>query len=748
MADSLAHLLYTKAKDQLSDADGPFSKIVRPSDLFHAFMKSNIEYKGLMCSGYSNQGWAAELTLQIDFGEWLFPCATASVKAGGGGAHTRYLLMVIARMPRTLGKYRTDHPIALQCLLGSQNKWKVSLGAEVGFKTPALPKTNFLECVSLTCEAKATAQANVSYEGFRLLVRDPNPRFYASINDQALQRDFSGLIGPGKKSDIKEEVETFFKSNKELTHLLPEKGWWKRVRGAGIKTDDLRTALAQAKTSVLTARFSQKQRQEMLNAISFLDLKLTERKTHSGSLSLESRKSDALASLLESSRASMPKEIMPFDSESSIAAIAENMMAESSALCFLDMWCHNPAADASVGISAEISASIGPHVGDESGNLAPLVDAALGKPEGPEDPNAEKKVKQLKLAEVGVADELRAGISGSYKRTSYRYQTFSRPEGWDPPLVYTQDTVITYSQVLLKLTGKIELKRSVLGHDVGPESETLKELGDLTLAKKQLSNKSAFQGMSYSSAMVYWRYPIRPYAETEVFAEVGSGYAYGQTVVVETLLGHTRRFTANGRKKGVWQTPPKEANDYLTSVARALRVSVNDLVECLLDANGALKAVPFGDKPADGRPVLIEAAFAVPAPGGAPFRAKLEKPSRDKPARLAGDSLTTKSFRRTMIELGDNAKEHDGAHPNLQAIRIRRRIADVMDESATKFKLGFKIGDTQAGIELKKIDEAGSEGIVDVYTRWFYPYEGYNQGGTYATLGHEAGIPPVALLHQ
>ena len=55
------------------------------------------------------------------------------------------------------------------------------------------------------------------------------------------------------------------------------------------------------------------------------------------------------------------------------------------------------------------------------------------------------------------------------------------------------------------------------------------------------------------------------------------------------------------------------------------------------------------------------------------------------------------------------------------------------------------------------MDQAGSEGIADLYTFWVPPYHGYNHfnpdGGADLAkavrfLGFDAAVPPVALLHQ
>ena len=112
------------------------------------------------------------------------------------------------------------------------------------------------------------------------------------------------------------------------------------------------------------------------------------------------------------------------------------------------------------------------------------------------------------------------------------------------------------------------------------------------------------------------------------------------------------------------------------------------------------------------------------------------KTLRGKPTNQIDD------FRDAMIKAQENNHEW-----NLEAIRLRYRIADTAVRDEVKFKLGFKVLGTGAGIALHEVDRAGSEGIVDLTTVWFNGLARYNAIGQ-SQNGYEFAVPPVALLSQ
>jgi hypothetical protein len=112
----------------------------------------------------------------------------------------------------------------------------------------------------------------------------------------------------------------------------------------------------------------------------------------------------------------------------------------------------------------------------------------------------------------------------------------------------------------------------------------------------------------------------------------------------------------------------------------------------------------------------------------------------------------------------------DKTYPNpntpkiqLNAIRMRYRIQDLNERKEKPlFKLGFKILGNGAGIQLNKIEDAGSEGIIDLHVEWFSQEtrprstalrseselkETHNSESKFDETRHyEQGVPPVALF--
>lgn len=732
-------------------------EVISQDSLFDAFMKSNIDYKGQLCSAYSEHGYGLKADVGVDFGAVMCPGSTVSLSASASGERTRYFLLVVGRQPRSLERLVTHSPICLLCLDGASTKVKLSLGAEVGFKTPKVPGINLPECASFTLEASATASAEVAYTGTRLFLRDPAPRFYPSWDDNWLKADFSALIGPGGKREIKDDMLGFFDQDPHLKRFKPEKGLFTKALGGHQSTKSLEKGLRAALAFIETpgAYPDAVKRVKIANKISYLLAEMQAYKSYDASFFLGNRKT-----LTETEIAAQVKAF------GTHGVTAEDLMRRNSKLCFLDLWSHSPEANASVQAKATASFSVG--VGDtvlvdaeseESEESDTTESSESATSEDEEDPEPLAKIDWGAKVSVGGSAEAKVGIEGSYKHTAYRYQTFVRDDK-DPThlLIATQDTIITYKQIqgAASLTAQLEAKAELLGRSRSKEIPLLGRKKDPKEEPGLKKEKVFYNAMSYVSGIVYWSPPpwtVGRAGPIDIKAETGSGYSFGQSAVARVLVDHYAAYTQNGQRRGRFLNPDRAAAAYLRTLAASLRVSVDDLLVFLGSCRDTLVALysrPDGD---EGQAVLIEASYAAPSPGQT-LMVKGEIPDGD-PAkvRLLTDG-TRGSFRRAMIEAGNGGKNPTAApHPNLQALRLRVRRADTTDNTAVKFKLGFGFSGNTAGIELSGVDRAGSEGIADLATYWFPPYHSYNKGsdataGVARFMGHEAGVPAVALLHQ
>ena len=191
-------------------------------------------------------------------------------------------------------------------------------------------------------------------------------------------------------------------------------------------------------------------------------------------------------------------------------------------------------------------------------------------------------------------------------------------------------------------------------------------------------------------------------------------------------------------------------NKYNSLLAANLHVSVDDLK--LFFENDEMKdwMLNVADLMAMGKTVLLESTFSL-------NNDEIKLVSTMVPTRTKrtgrSDSIGT---RQALIELkpdtGENMLEifeKNETRRKLESIRMRWRIQDMADSSKNLFKLGISVLNQGGNITLKRIDEAGSEGIVDLCTVFFgdlkeVPKESldYSRDRSNAL---ESAVPPTVL---
>ncbi len=168
-----------------------------------------------------------------------------------------------------------------------------------------------------------------------------------------------------------------------------------------------------------------------------------------------------------------------------------------------------------------------------------------------------------------------------------------------------------------------------------------------------------------------------------------------------------------------------DAEEYFTNVAASLELTLANLIDFftslseqgnmlhdLVQANGV-------------ETILLEASFRI-----------------DNATISLRDTKSKKDGR--MIILAPDTAKHLLEHKNrtLEAIRMRYRIQDEYRGDSTLFPLGFKIAGQGLRIALKKINRAGSEGIIDLITVWMDPNLGEGSSA------YEKAVPQVTLFCQ
>jgi hypothetical protein len=102
---------------------------------------------------------------------------------------------------------------------------------------------------------------------------------------------------------------------------------------------------------------------------------------------------------------------------------------------------------------------------------------------------------------------------------------------------------------------------------------------------------------------------------------------------------------------------------------------------------------------------------------------------------------------KNMLDKFNGLGKHE-QYKRLNAIRLRFRIQDMHNDEKTLFKLGFKILGTGAKIELKGLEQAGSEGIVDLHTAWFDKEGAIIENKFQGVQEYDTGVPQVTLFSQ
>jgi hypothetical protein len=81
----------------------------------------------------------------------------------------------------------------------------------------------------------------------------------------------------------------------------------------------------------------------------------------------------------------------------------------------------------------------------------------------------------------------------------------------------------------------------------------------------------------------------------------------------------------------------------------------------------------------------------------------------------------------------------------LNVIRMRKRIKDSTSDEKKVFKCGIpKVLGNSASVEVIKVVEEGSEGILDIVTKWY----GTNSSTWKGDEAYNEGVPAVALFSQ
>ena len=331
-------------------------------------------------------------------------------------------------------------------------------------------------------------------------------------------------------------------------------------------------------------------------------------------------------------------------------------------------------------------------------------------------------------------------ISGSYKSAGMRYQSVFPVDGDKSYIVMTQDSKVVYKQVKfvgLSITGGVSasvLGNEIAGKEIGGEDEEI-EYGAAEL----------INSMTYTASCVFWHispntdtnpktkanknmmFPVQHLNPSAHKALPGSGISFGGSFEIVNL----RQF--------YYTETPKSFEAYFAVVAASLNVSTQDLTAFFTDLQYSL----LSDIEDGGvQSVLLEASFVIDAPA-----INLIVTKREKETKYFGKNTPAMELIELSTETAADFIALPNAQRTLQAIRLRYRMQDKRNNDKD-FTLGnFKVAGNSVGITLKRVDQAGSEGIVDLYTKWFTPGINAHFDPT-IPYNDEKSVPPVTLFCQ
>ena len=206
---------------QRARGEGSF---VLPLDLFDAFNTADMDVNGATCSGYSDSGLSVKVQAIADLTALtVFPCpgVTCEVNASLGGSRCPRLMLILRRMPRSMGP-------SLGFFQYEGVRWDIAAGAGVEFaigppdfisdqlkievgegKEAAEGEESDEGPEEIALELEASASANLKFGGQYFSAIAATPEFYERCRDGQLQRQFDALMPEWHRDEVKEQAVEF-----------------------------------------------------------------------------------------------------------------------------------------------------------------------------------------------------------------------------------------------------------------------------------------------------------------------------------------------------------------------------------------------------------------------------------------------------------------------------------------------------------------------------------------------------------
>jgi hypothetical protein len=293
--------------------------------------------------------------------------------------------------------------------------------------------------------------------------------------------------------------------------------------------------------------------------------------------------------------------------------------------------------------------------------------------------DAELKAKAVLNKTVGAEVKPQAKgpkIQRTWKWSGYRLQTIGANG-----VVMTQDAELTYKKLSTQI---LQLETEVKGTLTTQNAYSSKSFKDMFGLKKKtdkyVPKSMQVNTLSYRAGVLFWHH-----SDVSARLLAGSGYQIGQSVSLPSLVALFDGSLDEDR----W-------TEFIVNLASSLKVEPDQMGEFLTDSSDIIASLALDPK-AKPSALLIEANFH-PGDANLNWFPKSEA-ERDQPPPFLD------TFAQSAL--------------TLESIRLRYRMSDASSKDSTVFKLGVNPGLVEAYIQLDRIEQYGSEGIVDLQVTSF-----------------------------
>lgn len=695
-------------------------------DTFAEFIKVQQPQKGSAAISYGVVGQEVKISASYDFGDMLLPGILSLTVGGDVSARLSKVSLFILHqhMPRVayeslytqspppqqvvrrdeVVRWRTEQPTVFLLMSGYSAKATVTLAVEAsvgyGYEPPepvnyAAELTNTELPLSLSLGANASAAYTFDF----MRARDRSPAYYCCSQDAQLRNDFerlSILIGQDKlKQDVRDwlaGVDGIYNINDKVGQLLKS-------------GNPSATALANDYITVQYNKYNVPSRKEnFIKVAKGICTQISDRSKFDPSrlvmaaydkgqkLAAATHSADDYIARLDQIGRLLPDSayILGYGTLNRLnPSIIENIAQATRLIRIqanryqqqLALYKQQPATGA-VDLSQLKAGGISWPIGSPISYLSYLKIASHSG-----------EVGAGMAAGVGPLTA-GAGISGSIKRSSYRYQ--SAAVNSNGVIVHTQDVVISYRQATVAVSAEAKIPFVSVGR-----------------GKEKAIGPYRVNGIFYKSSSVYWKYPDYPVSKStspapNVAGLAGTGYCLGMSILTKDIAllveGNTKRYI------GMLPDRTKKALRLKNILLKYFQVAEETL---RLFLNGLAAQTNF-DRGISS--YIIEAAYSNPNPTGWSTRIQ------------SNQDVSVLDLERTQ------GRSDYSQFSVVDSLRLRCRQSDI-SSSTRSFRLeaGFYVN---AGITLSKVTEAGSDAVYTVHECFF---SGKNS---------ETAVPPATLFFQ